>query len=85
MKVDYFCHRVFNKYFIFHFQFYIRTACVVVKKEEIMNRQLRTRFVMAGGKRGMTLKEYNEIEKMGKCEDVRLMPRITLISTDNVR
>jgi len=40
---------------------------------------------MAGGKRGMTLKEYNEIEKMGKCEDVRLMPRITLISTDNVR
>jgi hypothetical protein len=37
-----------------------------------MNRQLRTRLDMTGGRRGMTLKEYDEIAKMGRCEDGKM-------------
>jgi hypothetical protein len=63
-RVDYFCHRVFNKYFILHFTFSILHLGNFSgwEKEKIMNR----------GRRGMTLKEYNEILKMGRWEDVKM-------------
>jgi hypothetical protein len=45
-------------------EFFVRVVGVVGgwKKEKIMNR----------GRRGMTLKEYDEIEKMGRCEDGKM-------------
>jgi hypothetical protein len=45
---------------------------VVEKREKIINRQLRTRFVMAGGRRGMTLKGYNENGKLRKGENAKM-------------
>jgi hypothetical protein len=52
VKVDYFCHRTEMKYSILHFPFSILHLDNVSgwEKEKTMNRQLRTRFDMAGGR-----------------------------------